>query len=274
MATVKSSVTTKSSANSFPLQMGLVKLSSDKRWNQVEACSTIQQTEAILDHEAAANPVFFYAQPMNVHQFASNNNLPAMTESNWQRRPGFVNRIAYEVHGVDNNCLGGFLSYLKKHNLYDNSIIIVTADHGDATGEFGRYSHSISIYPEIMRVPLIVHVPKQLQSKLVYDDEQLATLTDIAPSIYYLLGHRPITVDPMFGHSLFLPRAVAELRANHRDEIFFASDARAAYGLLTDNGRYFYATYDSPAKSYLYDLANDPNGTRRKYLISSGEDTV
>jgi arylsulfatase A-like enzyme len=171
-----------------------------------------------------------------------------------------VKRISYELHGVD-QCLGGFFAYLKHHNLYDNSIIVVTADHGDATGELGRYSHSTAIYPEIMRVPMIIHLPKNLRGKLVYDNQALATLTDITPSIYYLLGHRPVVADEMFGHPLFT-ETEAELRSYHRDDIFFASDVRAAYGILADNGRYFYATYDSPAQSYLYDLAIDPNGTQ------------
>ena len=238
----------------------VVKLDADKLWNQFEVCSTVQQTEAVLDGSAnSGRPVLFYAQPMNVHQFA-HNNLPRMTDENWQRRPGFVNRIAYEVRGVD-QCLGGFFAYLKQHNLYDNSIIVVTADHGDATGDFGRYSHSTSVYPEIMRVPIIIHLPKNLRGKLVYDDQALATLTDITPSIYYLLGHRPIVANPLFGHPLFV-ETPEELRSYHRDDIFFASDVRAAYGILAGNGRYFYATYDSPAQSYLYDLATDPNGTQ------------
>lgn len=32
------------------------------------------------------------------------------------------------------------------------------------------------------------------------------------------------------------------------------------YGILTAEERYFYATYDSPAQSYLFDLTQDPNG--------------
>jgi hypothetical protein len=235
----------------------LVKLDSDKLWNQFEVCSTIQQTEAVLDRNAGG-PVLFYAQPMNVHQFA-HNDLPRMSEDNWQRRPGFVNRIAYEVHGVD-ECLGGFFSYLKQHRLYDNSIIIVTSDHGDATGAFGRYSHSVSIYPEIMRVPIIIHLPKSIREKSLYDDQALATLADITPSLYYLLGHRPIMDNPVFGHSLFA-ETEEELHRHHRDDIFFASDVRAVFGILADNGRYFYATYDSPSQSYLYDLSRDPDGT-------------
>jgi hypothetical protein len=238
----------------------LVKLDTDKIWNQFEVCSTIRQTEGLLDGSAnSGRPVLFYSQPMNVHQFA-HNNLPRMTDDNWRRRPGLINRIAYEVHGVD-QCMGSFFAYLKQHNLYDNSIIVVTSDHGDATGDFGRYSHSTSIYPEIMRVPIIIHLPKSTRGKLVYDDQALTTLTDITPSIYYLLGHRPIVANAMFGHPLFT-ETEAELHSYHRNDIFFASDVRAAYGLLAGNGRYFYATYDSPAQSYLYDLATDPDGTQ------------
>ena len=235
----------------------LTKLDTDKPlWNELEVCSTIQQTEPALN-AGSRKPVFFYAQPKNVHQFA-HNNLPRMTAQNWQSRPGFVDRIAYEVHQVD-GCMGSFFQYLKQKNLYDDSIIIVTSDHGDATGEFGRYSHSLSIYPEVIRVPLMVHLPKQMRDTLVYDDSRISALTDIAPSLYELLGHGPVLENPMFGRPLFMP-SLAELHQYQRDELFIASDERAVYGILADHGRYLYATYDSPSKSYLYDLASDPNG--------------
>jgi len=236
----------------------LIKLDTDKPlWNRFEVCSTVQQTESVLDSRAdKTRPVLFYAQPMNVHQFASND-MPRMTAANWRIRAGFVNRIAYEVHQVD-DCLGHFFAYLKARGLYDKSIIILTSDHGDATGEFGRRSHSVSIYPEVMHVPLIVHLPDTMRGKFVYDDEGLSTLTDITPSLYYLLGHRPIRANPIFGHPL-LVKDRRELDQYRRDELFLASDERAVYGLLADNGRFLYTTYDSPAKSFLFDLSRDPN---------------
>ncbi len=235
----------------------LVKLDTDKKlWNHFEACSTIQQAEAQLDAGRSKQPLLFYAQPKNVHQFA-NNNMPPRTEKNWQMRPGFNNRIAYELHQVD-DCLGKFFSYLKAHHLYDDSIIIVTSDHGDATGEFGRTSHSLLIYPEIMRVPLLVHLPQKMRKAVVYDDTHLSALTDITPSLYYLLGHRPILHGPVLGHPLFVSRP-EELKAYQRDELFLASDERAVYGLLTDNGRFLYTAYASPPESFLFDLSRDPN---------------
>jgi hypothetical protein len=236
----------------------LIKLDTDtKLWNQLEVCSTIQQAEQGLSHGVGNNrPLLFYTQPKNVHQFARNH-IPPRTEQNWRNRTGFNNRVAYEVHQVD-DCLGGFFGYLKAHSLYDDSIIIVTSDHGDALGDFGRLSHSTTIYPEIMRVPLIVHLPKSMGTRFVYDDKHLSALTDITPSLYYLLGHRPIEHGTVTGHPIFVEHE-EELAEYQRNELFMASDERAVYGLLTDNGRFLYTTYASPAQSFLFDLANDPN---------------
>jgi hypothetical protein len=236
----------------------LIKLDTDKSlWNHFEVCSTVQQLEGTLDRRPdKLRPVLFYTQPMNVHQFA-NNDLPGMTSENWKIRPGFQNRIAYEVHTVD-ECMGQFISYLKARGIYDNSIVVLTSDHGDATGQFGRTSHSISIYPEIMRVPLIVHLPSAMRNRFVYDDSQLSTLTDITPSLYYLLGHKAIETNPLYGRPIFV-ETTAELDRRQPRELFLASDVRAVYGILADNGRYLYVTYDSPADSFLFDLASDPN---------------
>ena len=65
----------------------LIKLDTDKPlWNRFEVCSTVRETEAALDARTdKTRPVLFYAQPMNVHQFA-NNNMPRMTAENWRMR--------------------------------------------------------------------------------------------------------------------------------------------------------------------------------------------
>lgn len=239
----------------------LIALDTDKPlWNRFEMCSTVEQTEKALDaRRDKTRPVLFYAQPMNVHQFARNDR-PLMKFSDWRLRPGFNNRVAYEVHTVD-ECMGSFLAYLKSRGMYDNSVIIVTSDHGDATGEMGRFSHAISLYPEIMRVPLIVHLPPEMRKKLVYDDSRVSTLTDITPSLYYLLGHRPIRENRLLGRPLFAETR-EELDRYPRGDYLLASDVRAAYGILAGNGRFLYFTLDSPPESFLFDLQADPQGQR------------
>jgi phosphoglycerol transferase MdoB-like AlkP superfamily enzyme len=235
----------------------LTKLDTEtSTWRALDFCSTVPQLIANLDaHPDDRRPLFFYAQPQNVHMFATNNE-PSVKTSNWSS-PGFNPRIALEVHQTD-QCIGNLLSYLKAHGLYDDSIIVLTSDHGDATGEFGRRAHSYLIYPEVMHVPLIVHLPKSMRDKVTYNVDGISTLTDITPSLYYLLGHRPIKQNPIYGHPLFA-KTEKELASYQRSELFLASDEVAVYGLLDKNGRYLYATYDSPARSFLFDLTNDPN---------------
>lgn len=236
----------------------VVKLDMDKKaWGEVEISSTIRQLEDFLDHRPQqAPPVFFYTQPMNV-QLNAHNDLPRRTSQNWRSREGFDDRIAYTLHQTD-EFLGAFFAYLKSKNLYDNSIIILTADHGDATRELGRMGHSTIIYPEVMRVPLIFHLPNSMRGKYAYDENKISALIDIAPSLYYLLGHRPIKANPLVGNPIFLQSA-EECRSYYHTDLFLASDSIAAYGILAGDGRWMYTTYDSPSRSMLFDLVRDPN---------------
>jgi arylsulfatase A-like enzyme len=227
-----------------------------KLWNELEVGATLQQARSVLNARRNDQPVFLYTQPKNVHQFARNR-VPSPTSQHWQAPDGMNIRISYEVHWVD-KCLGEFFDYLKQRGMYDNSIIIVTSDHGDATGEFGRLSHSTLIWPEVMHVPLLIHLPPKMRERLVYDDTRISTLTDIAPTLYYLLGHRPILQSPLYGRPLFAETKAELERYPHKD-LLLASDVRAVYGILSADERYLYTTYDSPAQSYLFDLIADPN---------------
>jgi arylsulfatase A-like enzyme len=109
-----------------------------------------------------------------------------------------------------------------------------------------------------MRVPLIIHIPASMRERLVYDNTRLSTLTDITPTLYYLLGHHPIRQNPLYGRPL-LTETAQEISSYPQRDLLLASDVRAVYGILTADGRYLYATYDSPAQSYLFDLLADPN---------------
>jgi arylsulfatase A-like enzyme len=65
------------------------------------------------------------------------------------------------VHRID-GCFGAFVDDLKRRGLYDSSIVVVTADHGDSLGEAGRWGHAYTVFPEILRVPFIARLPKPL----------------------------------------------------------------------------------------------------------------
>ena len=63
-----------------------------------------------------------------------------------------------ELLQVD-DAVGKILNALRKRDLYDDALIVITSDHGEHLGEDGRYSHQLSMRPELLDVPLIIKYP-------------------------------------------------------------------------------------------------------------------
>jgi len=62
-----------------------------------------------------------------------------------------------EVKYVD-EYVGEFINYLNENNFLENSVVIITADHGNAFMEHGKFAHAFDIlYNEVIHVPLIIH---------------------------------------------------------------------------------------------------------------------
>lgn len=63
-----------------------------------------------------------------------------------------------EVRYVDQN-LGRLFNRLRRLNLYDETLIVVTSDHGEEFWEHGRTYHAHTLYNELLQVPLIIKPP-------------------------------------------------------------------------------------------------------------------
>ena len=61
--------------------------------------------------------------------------------------------------------IGELISYLKSQGEYDSSLIIITSDHGQALYEKGFFGHGVFLYDELVRVPLIIKYPAELNRK-------------------------------------------------------------------------------------------------------------
>ncbi len=83
-----------------------------------------------------------------------------------------------EVAYVDNR-LGKLFDYLKKRDDFNKTIIILTADHGEALGEKGEKTHAYFAYNATIHIPLIIKVPGTIPSIIL---RNVAT-TDIFPTI-------------------------------------------------------------------------------------------
>jgi arylsulfatase len=58
--------------------------------------------------------------------------------------------------------LGQLLGYLQSKGLLDNTLIVVTGDHGEAFGEHGKWVHGSALYEEEVRVPLVMRYPGRI----------------------------------------------------------------------------------------------------------------
>jgi arylsulfatase A-like enzyme len=218
-----------------------------------DLCSTLAQIEDRIGGGAGA-PVFVYTQPQNLHISVIQRDQERVVQPG--RYDGFYPPYASRLARID-GCFGNFVQFLKNRQLYDNSIVIVTADHGDSLGEGGRWGHAYTIFPEVLEIPLLIHLPSAMAKEVTLDARPVALLSDLAPTLYYLLGQRPVAVNPVFGRPLFTGRE-EERRAYQRDAYPVASSYGPVYGILSAGGRRLYIADAVGHREYSFNLAGAP----------------
>jgi membrane-anchored protein YejM (alkaline phosphatase superfamily) len=241
-------------------QPDLVKLDEGlTNWSDLDLCSTAQELEQKLDARGDRSaPIFFFSQPQNVHGVAIGRHY-RLRPPHRDYSP-FATPYASEIERMD-GCFGELISFLKKRQLYENSIIVFTADHGETLGEVGHHMHAFGMHPEILRVPLIIHLPPAMRRQYMTDTEQIAFSIDITPTIYYLLGHRPVANSEEAGKPLFASSA-SELAAYRRSDYLVASSYGPIYGILSDDARGFFVADELDGIYQYFDLSNDPVGLK------------
>lgn len=90
---------------------------------------------------------------------------------------------AAEVEYVDDS-LAQVFETMKRKGLLANTLIIITADHGEELFERTRYGHAITHNPEVMRIPLIIYVPNLSHRVYAYP----VALIDIMPTVLDYAG--------------------------------------------------------------------------------------
>jgi len=84
-------------------------------------------------------------------------------------------------------CLGQLIRKMEELNLRENTLLVLTADHGEGLGEHGEQTHGVFIYDSTLRVPLIISNPG-LRSGDKPDPDFLVRSIDILPTTLSLLG--------------------------------------------------------------------------------------
>lgn len=90
-----------------------------------------------------------------------------------------------EVTGADRQ-LGRLLDWLEARDTLDDTLVILTADHGESMGEHGEDTHGVFVYQSTIRVPLLLRWPGRLPAGSVHDTPM--SVVDIAPTVLAAAG--------------------------------------------------------------------------------------
>jgi len=194
------------------------------------------------------------------------------------------------VKGVDDN-LGRFFQFLKDNDMYDNTVIIYSADQGMMLGEHDMVDKRW-MYEESMRMPFIVHYPDKV--KAGQRNDLIINNTDFAPTIIGLAGGK--TPGYMQGKSI-VPLLNGERPVDWRTATYYRywlhlthHDIPAHFGIRTKDykliffyGRHWdlneegkqsrtwlpeeesYTVHPTPPSWELYDLKKDPYEVNNVY---------
>ena len=147
--------------------------------------------------------------------------------------------------------IGALVKTLEETGEIDNTLIIVTADHGDMLGERGLW-YKMSFFEHSARVPLVMAGPGVRHGTA----PEACSLVDMLPTFLEVAGHEGPLAQPIDGRSL-LPRARGE--ADTADEAIAEYCAEMAghpvFMIRRGALKYIHCDIDPPQ---LYDLGRDP----------------
>ncbi|MFQ6082625.1 MAG: sulfatase [Candidatus Aminicenantia bacterium] len=191
-----------------------------------------------LENYSFQKPFFLFLHCYDVHHYKPPLNLERMFAENYKgkllkfRKSGnslevrvtsnayyhlSENDIKYlralydaEIYKTDRE-FGEVLTYLKRNNLYKDTIIIVTSDHGEEFWEHGGTGHGWSLHQHQLKVPLIMKCPTFSNSARKI--EEWVGLIDIFPTILEILGIpipnecQGISLIPLIEHGSYKKRS-------------------------------------------------------------------
>ncbi len=149
----------------------------------------IEESARILNDLQDRN-FFLYIHAMECHGSGPSPmlyNPPEPYKSLWASAPDASLKDFYDG-GVSHSdhVFGEFLANLEKLGLTQNTLVILTADHGEAFGEHGLNGHGSAPYNVLIRVPLIMRWPQQISGGQSVDVN--VQLLDLAPTVMEATG--------------------------------------------------------------------------------------
>lgn len=163
-------------------------------------------------------------------------------------RHAYYGAISY----VDDQ-IGKLLQVLEETRQSENTMVIVTSDHGDMLGERGMW-YKMNFFEWASRVPLIFHAPARIAPARRTEN---VSLVDLFPTLLDVAGKGFPQPSPIDGHSLAPMLDGGDVDRPHAVLAEYLAEGCVAPVLMVRQGTYKYV--ECPADPpQLYDLESDP----------------
>lgn len=205
-------------------------------------------------------PFFMFLRMMSTHEYGR------LNSNDWVSRYEYATRV-YQA----DEYLEKMFAVLQQKGVLDNSIVIITGDHGESLGEKDERGHNISLYHNQIHVPILIYDPEHRH----YPARTLASSLDIAPT---LLDRAGLAI-PAFMEGQSLLQAGPEERwlFHAKVDVQYQNKIRAVTYIKGDK---IYKFIHTGARRYslqehkeeLFELTSDPEENHN--LIADGDPTL
>ena len=209
----------------------------------VDEPAVIARILSWVDHTTSDRPFFAMYMPVaGHHPYESSSDGPF-------RRDTGLGAYKNAIHEGD-RALGTLFAGLRERGLLDRTLVVLYGDHGEAFDQHaGNRAHSLYIYDENVRVPLIMRLPSSAGAAGTRV-RRVASVLDIGPTILDLIGIA--TQQNVEGSSLLDPR--------ERMALFHADYDRVWLGLRDGCWKFLFEAREPRPR--LFDICGDADETR------------
>ena len=163
-----------------------------------------------------------------------------------------------EIEYLDGN-FGKLLEKLETLGIYEDTVLVLTADHGEEFAEHGGFWHGLTLYEEQIHVPLLIKWAKQGERAQPGADSGIARLIDVGPTLLALAGiDKPETMQGIDLRSPFSMRLEKDQHVYSEED----HEGNVLWSLRTEDEKLIVANPRNPRglpEREYFDISSDPH---------------
>lgn len=166
-------------------------------------------------------------------------------------RQEYISRYDGAITFLDSQ-IGVLSAELKSRGLQKDTLVIITADHGESLGEHNYFGHEFLLYDTMLKVPLIMKYPDVLPSSKVIVEQ--AGIIDIMPTVFDIMHLKnSLSID---GRSLLSTVVGKSKHRNRHAYSHYHNYNKQMFAVRTEGWKLIFT--ENEKRYELYNLEEDP----------------